>query len=577
VRQARRIRLSAKPVSVASRLLGVRTATLTLGVLLSLPAAERVDGQSNAGGRNEVFAGSTFESYLRYLQTLGKSAFYPISIRGFSAPEIDAMSARDSLHPWAARYSFQRQMHSGFQVDAVRPTAGVTFNTAYPFGGNDGVVWTGKGLTSAVQLGVAARWGPFSATLAPVAFRAENQSFELLDNGQTGALAFNDGQFPLLIDKPQRFGNAAYSRVDLGESTLRMDAAGIAAGISTASQWWGPTNDYPFVLGNNSGGFPHVFFGTSKPANAAIVKLHGRIVYGMLYQSDYSPVTGPDYFASFEQPGRHRFMAGIVGVAQVSGAPGLEIGGSRFFHAANPEDGISAHNLALPFQNLLKAHVPNEPDTVFGGTKALRENQLASLFIRWAPPRSGFDVYGEYGREDHNQDLRDFVLEPDHSATMNLGFRKAWMSGNNINAVRAESFTYEISAGTRTRGEGQVYIHGALLQGHTNRGQLLGANTGVGSGSAQTVAYDRFTTGGRITGFLSRVTQREKPGDETTSEITNRLERAVDVMNSIGAEINRFAGSFDITARLVLTSEFNRNFQSDNGNASFGLTVRQSF
>jgi hypothetical protein len=50
-----------------------------LGLLLPLAAAVCIAGlpayatAQNVGGRNEVFAGSELESYLRYLQTLGKS------------------------------------------------------------------------------------------------------------------------------------------------------------------------------------------------------------------------------------------------------------------------------------------------------------------------------------------------------------------------------------------------------------------------------------------------------------------------------------------------------------------------
>jgi hypothetical protein len=544
-------------------------------VTLALPSA--MLAQSNAGGRNEVFAGSTFESYLRYLQSLGKSDPYPISIRGFSPLEIDKMSAKDSTHPWAQRYSFQKQTRDPrtLTLDPVRPTVGLTVNSSYPFGGNDGVVWAGKGLTSVAQIGVAARWGPFSATLAPIAFRSQNADFDMADNGQVGRLRFNDAQYPFVMDRPQRFGESAYSRVDLGESTLRADVLWLAAGISTASQWWGPANDYPYVLGNNSGGFPHVFFGTSKPVDAAIVRLHGRVVYGMLDQSPYSPVAGTDYFSSFVQPGKRRFMAGAVGLITIPGAPGLEIGGTRFFHAANSEDGITSHNLGLPFQNLLRNKLREEADTIFGGSKSVRENQLASLFFRWAPPGSGFDVYGEYGREDFSADMRDLLLEPEHSATTSLGVRKAWMTGLNLNAVRLEGFSYEASAGSRTRGEGQIYIHGVLLQGHTNRGQALGAPTGAGSGSAQTVAYDRFTPMGRMSGFFSRVTQREQAGFMRGAN--EPIKHAVDVMNSIGGEFSRFVGPFDIGARLVLTKDINRNFQADKSNVTLGFNVRQEF
>lgn len=47
------------------------------------------------------------------------------------------------------------------------------------------------------------------------------------------------------------------------------------------------------------------------------------------------------------------------------------------------------HDLSLPLQGLFKKNLPSESDTaVFGGTQALKENQLASVFLRWAPPEA---------------------------------------------------------------------------------------------------------------------------------------------------------------------------------------------
>lgn len=530
------------------------------------------------GGRSEVYAGSELESYLRYLQTLGKSQPTVWSLRGLSPSEIDALAPIDSAHPWSARYDFGKQTRTGLQVDYVRPTMGFVLNSSYPFGGNDGPIWVGKGVTSWAQTGVSARWGPFSAKLAPIAFRAGNQSFALMANGQVGNLIFADGQLPGEIDRPQRFGNAPYARIDPGESTLRVDVAGIAAGISTASNWWGPTVEFPYILGNNSGGFPSAFVGTSKPVNIGIGHAHGRVVYGYLDQSPYSSVTGKDYFESYLSPGKRRFMAGLVGILQIRGAPGLEIGGMRFFHSAMDSSGITSKDISLPWQNLLKSRIKPEDTTVFGDDRSLRENQLASIFFRWAPPGNGLDFYGEYGREDFSANIHDFLLEPDHSSTVNLGFRKAWMkSGGTMNAARAEFFSYEAPAGTRTRGEGLIYLHQPLRQGHTYRGQMLGANTGAGSGSAQLFALERYTTGGRIKGFFSRVTQREVSAREEPYSSGPALRKPEDVQFSLGTELARFIGPFDVTGRLVLTSEANRYFASDKSNANFVLIVRQGF
>ena len=543
-----------------------------IGAAIAHPAAAQT-----GGGRSEVFAGGEFESYLRYLQTLGKSKSTTWSIRSFSPQEVDSLNPTDSIHPWSRRYNFAPQTGPGLHWDYVHPQVGFLFNTAYPFGGNDGIIWAGKGLTSSAQAGIAMRWGVLSAKLAPVAFRAENSSFPLMDNGRIGPLQFADGQFFDRIDKPQRFGDLPYSRLDLGESNIRIDAGPVSTGLSTESQWWGPTLEFPYVLGNNAGGFPHFFLGTSHPLNIGIGAVHTRVVYGRLSQSPYSYITGKDYFESYANPGKVRFMAGLVGLIQIKRITGLEIGGGRFFHAANAKTLFTASNLRLPLQAFLKTRIAAEGDTVNGDDRSLQQNQLASVFFRWAPPSTGTEFYGEYGREDFSADLRDLFLEPDHSATLNVGFRKAWLSGRNINAFRAEVFSYQVPSGTRNRGEGLIYMHIPLAQGHTSRGQILGAPVGVGSGSAQTFAFERFTPGGKLKVFVSRVTQRERSLLLLDYVSGPPFTKGVDVMNSFGTEVSRFIGPFDVAGKIVLTDNLNRYFLSDVANANFGLTVRQSF
>ena len=565
----------AEPQTTRTRSIRVAVA---FGALLSAAVVSGPrEAQGQSGGPSEVFAGSQFESYLRYLQTLGKSDPTTWSIRGFSPWEVDALAPKDDVHPWSERYDFRKDSTKGLKLDFVLPTVGAVMNTAYPWGSNDGPVWAGKGLTTWAQVGAAARWGVFSAKIAPIAFRAENTEFELMENGQSGNLAFGSGQFAFDIDLPQRFGSAPYTRFDLGESEARVDVVGVTAGISTASQWWGPTTVFPYILSNNSGGYPHVFFGTAKPANIGIGRVHTRVVYGRLTQSDYSSVQGKKHFTSFLSPGTVRFMAGLIGTVQVRGIAGFEIGGARFFHASTDSTGITGSNLRLPFQTFLKNRLRFEGDTVEGDDRSILQNQLASIFFRWAPPGSGAEVYGEYGREDFSADTRDFLLQPDHSGTLNLGFRKAWLKGQRMNAVRAEIFTYQAPAGTRTRGEGLIYLHKPLAQGHTYKGQLLGADVGPGSGSAQHFAFERFTRGGRITTFLQRVSVGERSARLPDYVSGPPLVRPTDVQWSMGVEATRFIGPFDITARGVLTSELNRYFESDKSNGNLALVVRQAF
>ncbi|MEP6506608.1 MAG: capsule assembly Wzi family protein [Gemmatimonadales bacterium] len=515
------------------------------------------------------------ESYLRYLQTLGKSPSYPMSVRGFSLHELDLMAPRDSAHPWAQRYSLNATPTQQHRWDYVRPTAEFTFNSAFPYGSNDGAVWKGKGITSSVVAGVSARWSGLSVVLAPTLFRAENAAFPLMKHQNTSEGEFADGPFPQIIDLPQRFGDTPYQRIDWGESTIRLDAHGMALGVSTASEWWGPTNDFPFVLGNNAGGFPHVLFGTSEPVNVGVGKMHGRVIYGLIDQSAFSPVTGPTYVTDSLNLGTRRFAAGLVAVLQVRGVPGLEIGGARFFHAGYKRGGITAQRFSLPFQQLLKGRVNAVVDSSLGSPDA-GENQLASLFFRWSPPGSGSDIYGEFGRDDHSQDIRDFLFEPEHASGLNIGFRHAWMSGTNITAVRAEAFEYGEARSEGDRFEGFIYTHAFLRQGHTSRGQLLAADVGPGSGSAQIIALDRFSTVGRSTLYFRRVVQHEKNGELIGIE-PGTVKKPVDVLNSLGWEMSRFVGKVDITVKAALTFDLNRYFLSDQTNATVGIAARQSF
>src|SRR5947207_207657 len=180
-------------------------------------------------------------------------------------------------------------------------------------------------------------------------------------------------------------------------------------GISTANQYWGPAHEFPIILGNNAAGFPHVFFGTASPLNLSVLRVSARLIWGRLSQSAYSPETGPLAV---------RYATGGVFILDSRHVPGLEIGASRFAHLYWSETRFRDLFYSLGWQS--RAH--------FAGKE--HDNQLASIFFRWAPPRTGFEVYAEYGRDDFWEDLRDLANEPDHYGGYTVGFEKVWGSGS---------------------------------------------------------------------------------------------------------------------------------------------------
>jgi hypothetical protein len=517
-----------------------------------------------------LVVGSELEEYLRYAQSMGVVRGDPWSLRDFSRSQSVALQSVAGAHPWAARISPAAGQEFSWQF--LPASIDLIANSAFPYGDNDGAVWAGKGLTTVLAAGVTASWNHFTLTLAPQFFRAENSAFTLMPTGQTGPLEFADGQFGDIVDRPQRFGASAYQRLDPGQSTFRFDGYGVTAGVSTASQSWGPSDRYQYVLGNNAGGYPHIFFGTEHPVNAGFAGIHGRLVWGSLTQSDYSPVTGPEYFVDGVQSGTKRFTAGMIAVIQPRGMKGLEIGGARFFHGAWPKDGLTRGDFTSLFQNIFKRGLPTQTSLPGSdNTKGVRDNQLFSVFVRWVIPGTGFETYGEFGREDHSWDIRDFIQEPDHGGASRLvGARKMW---NNGYAFRAEAINYEAPQLTRFRPEGSVYLHYVLRQGHTLNGQPLGANVGMGSGAGSTFAVDRYNANGRTTVEWTRSVAHER-GNYPLNGVVD--EKAVDVMHTLSLQSLRFRGPIDFTGKLNLTMNLNRYFQSDvfNLGAQFGTSVR---
>src|SRR5690606_11752958 len=107
------------------------------------------------------------------------------------------------------------------------------YNTARPWGFNDGAMWQGRGATLAASGGIAARWGRFSAAFRPMVLQNENRAFDLsplpVRAGQSG-FSYPTGT-NLSIDMPQRFGAEAYSTFDLGQSFVRGDFGPVAVGL----------------------------------------------------------------------------------------------------------------------------------------------------------------------------------------------------------------------------------------------------------------------------------------------------------------------------------------------------------
>jgi len=246
--------------------------------------------------------------------------------------------------------------------------------------------------------------------------------------------------------------------------------------------------------------------------------------------------------------------------------PGLELGLARFFHLPYRVGEPAGDFWRKPFEAFFSKgnYVP--------GDSAFADNQLASVFFRWVFPHSGFEVYGERGYEDVFYDLREFIENLDHDREYMLGLQKVFRTRpGGFDVVKAELVNYQLSTLALIRGEGFVYVHGTLRQGHTNRGQLLGASPGVGAAAASTLSWGRYSSESR-TAFTLRRIVRDQRGNYPVTGVVDP--RGSDVIVAAGLERMRFGRVVDLGAKVEVMDDLNRDFSRDVANLNLQLTAR---
>ncbi|MGZ8412200.1 MAG: hypothetical protein ACXW05_05670, partial [Gemmatirosa sp.] len=186
----------------------------------------------------------------------------------------------------------------------------------------------------------------------------------------------------------------------------------------------------------------------------------------------------------------------------------------------------------------------------------------------WALPAAKVEVYGELARDDAALDLRELITEPDHQAFYTLGLRKLLDDGpQRMRLVRAEYVNARITHLQRVRPQSLFYVHSALLQGHTNRGQVLGSAAVRGGGGA-VVGFDTYDPRGRTRLELHRIA-RLAPVAEGAS-----TPEELDVQYAASYERLRFRAGMDLSLGATAIWEINRDFRGDAFNLNLTLGAR---
>lgn len=543
----------------------VRAALAATLVLSAGPAARADDAPTctPAGAIALDGLGTPWDDLVRAGELTGAVPLSPGVLRRGGA-RVEQLCAEASL-PWAARAGAAASAPVGpgeAGADGLRvipPRLDAVYNLSYPSGANDGLLWAGRGLSSMLAGGVAFRYGVVSGSLAPEVAWSENRWFNIPDNGQTGRLRFRDPYYGDGIDMPIRFGDDPVTSWSLGQSYLRVDKWNVGAGISTENRWHGPGIRNSLTMSNAGPGFPHVFLGTSRPADIWIGTVEAQVFWGRLSRTDY--VTHPT----------HPLLQGLLVDYTPRWVPGLTVGLSRLYMQV--WDNLKLRDWLGIFQSPQKADLRSWYGP--GGDNP-RDNQQFSLFFRWVFPASQLQIYGEWGREDAENTLDQVIREYDHSQATLIGLEKIFKaSGDRWVRVQAEvTGLQEKRPLNNARGVPVWYVHGNDLS-YTNEGQIMGAWIGPGADS-QTLAVDVFSPGGRIGGYLERVRRRD---DIYWAQIEpTHGQRHHDVEMAAGVRQVLFAGPVDVSWDAQAAYRWERDFLWNNAtNLRVGVQLSVPF
>jgi hypothetical protein len=353
------------------------------------------------------------------------------------------------------------------------------YNTHHPYGINDGSMVQAKGYQTQVTAGVFARIGPLSIQLKPEYVFADNQTFTKLSDVPNGpAFSAPLGLYYNMIDMPDRFGDGNYSKLSLGQSSIRLHAGPVTIGVSNENLWWGPGVRNSLLMSNHASGFQHLTLETSKPIQTYIGAFEAQIIGGKLKQSGISPPVGPGYIIKARDS---RYLSAMVLTYQPKWIPGFFLGFDRSFVINQRAMGNGFADYFPIFGAVNKSAYQQEDGT--NSDDAAGRDQYLSFFTRYVLPQSKAEIYFQYGRNDHSFDLRDGVVEPEHARAYIFGFRKLVPLNKTDEYIQIGAEVTQLEKGkTRnTRDSGSWYEHYQVVDGYTNEGQVLGAGIGPGS------------------------------------------------------------------------------------------------
>jgi hypothetical protein len=400
----------------------------------------------------------------------------------------------DADHLWKEQnLGITRNLFKDISMRVYGPELFTSVNTAAPYGQNDGALWQGRGFNGSFTAGIRFAGYGVEATFKPQIAFSQNLSFDYITPNYSGADYAGKGDtygyygIPS-IDAPQRFGSEPFFVYDWGDSEIRYAWKTATIGFGTQAIWLGPAQINPIIHSNNAPTYPKLDIGIRKQRitlprlNWYLGDIEFRAWWGYLSESNYFDNTSEN---------DHNLITGLAIAYGVPFLPGLSIGLNRIM--------LSKWE-AMAYTSIFTLFVPSM-DSSSGYDE---QDQRASLTIDYILPTAGFEIYFEWSRNDYSTNIDDTVAYPFHTQAYTFGARKSIIFTKQLQGeILFEITNLESSRDYELWWPTTFYAHHIITQGHTNKGQWLGAGIGTG-GNSQYLGFKMYHKKGYTSLFIQR-------------------------------------------------------------------------
>ncbi|WP_175454219.1 capsule assembly Wzi family protein [Algoriphagus alkaliphilus] len=448
-----------------------------------------------------------------------------------SRPLVWEQAVSDSLFSLEANDSASDALLKGKKLEVkILPLLNTTiYNSNRPFGWGNYGLQNGRGLQSLISPGAFFKFHFLEIQLRPELSLNQNKAFNGFSDQFSDNSIFARFRYWNFGDNPERFQGDFNRFATWGQSYASFTFGKAELGFSTQNIWWGPGQFSSLIFSNNARGMKHFFLKTKSPANIGIGLLEAQMIFGRAEDSGLDPtqneVLNAQYFRPFS--GDWRYVNGISISYQPSFLKNLSLGFNRTFQQYN-EDVAEGLLARIPvFEAFQKERLFQNGNSVIYDQEA--QDQQVSVFFRFKSVKGKFELYGEFGKRDHNFNWREFILNPEHARAYLFGFQKLVQlpSPEKLIQIRGEIIHQQESVNRYIRYPELGVINTSWqthyqVRGFSNFGESMGAGIGVG-GNAQILEFSYLKRLSKVGLLLQRIENHQDFFYEVQGEIPSQV------------------------------------------------------